>query len=297
MKNVGIIGIGYWGKNIIREMSKFAEISYAYSEGNLSNRKWLCENYPKIKWTNKLDSILTDPTIDAVIISSPIQTHFSIALNALKNGKHVFVEKPLTTNSKKSKKLLALAQQNNLNLFVGHIFLFNQVLKKIKELTKNDTIQETYLDWRKFGTFDDDIYQNLLTHDLSIALELSGQPLNVEIIQNRGIITRSDIISVDLKFSKNKFCNIHINRISNYKKKTVTILTKKNLFLWDDDVLYQFNKKKNEFQEIYNSKETPLYLECKEFISSISKKLFTYDSSLLAIEINKIIEKIERIRK
>ena len=106
-----------------------------------------------------------------------------------------------------------------------------------------------------------------------------------------------DIILVDLKFSKNKFCNIYINRISNYKKKTVTILTKKNLFLWDDDVLYQFNKKKNEFQEIFNSNETSLYLECKEFISNISKKSITYDSSSLAIEINTIIEKIERIRK
>jgi len=297
MKNLAIIGIGYWGKNIIREMSKFARISYAYSKGNPSNKEWLCVNYPKIKWTNNLDSILIDPTVDAVIVCSPIQTHFSITLNALKNGKHVFVEKPLSPNSKKSKKLSDLAQQKNLNLFVGHIFLFNQVLKKIKELTKNDTIQKIYFDWRKLGTFDNDICQNLLTHDLSIVFELLGKPLNVKIIQNHGIITRLDIISVDLKFSKNKFCNIYINRISNYKKKTVTILTKKNLFLWDDDVLHKFNKKKNEFQEIYNSNETSLYLECKEFISNISKKSITNDSSLLAIEINKIIEKIERIRK
>ena len=98
MKNLAIVGIGYWGKKLVSEFSKIANIKFCYSQGNTSNINWIHRNYPKVNFCKNFQDILNDPTIDGVIIASPIDTHFEYALKSLKSKKHVFIEKPISTN-------------------------------------------------------------------------------------------------------------------------------------------------------------------------------------------------------
>ena len=122
MKNLAIVGIGYWGKKLVFEFSKIANIKYCYSQGNASNINWLHRNYPKIKFCKNFQDILDDSTIDGVVIASPIDTHFEYALKSLKSKKHVFIEKPISTTKKQGQTLLEIARKNNLEIFVGIYF-------------------------------------------------------------------------------------------------------------------------------------------------------------------------------
>ena len=132
MKKIAIIGLGKWGRNLLREFSKISCVTKCHTRGNQKNISWLRKNYPKVVHTTSIRDILTDKNIDAVVISTPINSHFKIARNALEAGKHVFVEKPMTNTIVEAKQLLKIAKSKNLNLFVGHIFLHNEIFKKIK---------------------------------------------------------------------------------------------------------------------------------------------------------------------
>ena len=176
MKKIAIIGLGKWGKNLLREFSNVSCVTKCHTRGNQKNISWLRRNYPKVVHTTSIRDILTDKNIDAVAISTPINSHFKIAKNALESGKHVFVEKPMASSVIEAKQLIKIAKSKNLNLFVGHVFLYNEIFKKIKKIDKQESITYAHFAWKKFGTFDEDIFKNLLSHDISLILALFGSP-------------------------------------------------------------------------------------------------------------------------
>ena len=294
MKKIAIIGLGKWGKNLLREFSNVSCVTKCHTRGNQKNISWLRRNYPKVVHTTSIRDILTDKNIDAVAISTPINSHFKIAKNALESGKHVFVEKPMTSNVIEAKQLIKIAKSKNLNLFVGHVFLYNEIFKKIKKIDKQEFITYAHFAWKKFGTFDEDIFKNLLSHDISLILALFGSPNRIRLTNNVGFITTSDRISLELNFTRNRKCEVSIDRISPHKEKSVTFLTKKNLFVWNDDELLRFDKRSQSFKKIYQSKNTPLHLECKKFIANITSKKVSYDSSFLALNVTRILSKLSK---
>tara|TARA_B100001750_G_scaffold66068_1_gene52504 strand:- start:21 stop:905 length:885 start_codon:yes stop_codon:yes gene_type:complete len=294
MKKIAIIGLGKWGKNLLREFSNVSCVTKCHTRGNQKNISWLRRNYPKVVHTTSIRDILTDKNIDAVAISTPINSHFKIAKNALESGKHVFVEKPMASSVIEAKQLIKIAKSKNLNLFVGHVFLYNEIFKKIKKIDKQESITYAHFAWKKFGTFDEDIFKNLLSHDISLILALFGSPNRIRLTNNVGFITTSDRISLELNFTRNRKCEVSIDRISPHKEKSVTFLTKKNLFVWNDDELLRFDKRTQSFKKIYQSKNTPLHLECKKFIANITSKKVSYDSSFLALNVTRILSKLSK---
>lgn len=294
MKKIAIIGLGKWGKNLLREFSNVSCVTKCHTRGNQKNISWLRRNYPKVVHTTSIRDILTDKNIDAVAISTPINSHFKIAKNALESGKHVFVEKPMASSVIEAKQLIKIAKSKNLNLFVGHVFLYNEIFKKIKKIDKQESITYAHFAWKKFGTFDEDIFKNLLSHDISLILALFGSPNRIRLTNNVGFITTSDRISLELNFTRNRKCEVSIDRISPHKEKSVTFLTKKNLFVWNDDELLRFDKRSQSFKKIYQSKNTPLHLECKKFITNITSKKVSYDSSFLALNVTRILSKLSK---
>ena len=294
MKKIAIIGLGKWGKNLLREFSKISCITKCHTRGNQKNISWLRKNYPKVVHTTNIGDILTDKNIDAIVISTPINSHFKIVKNALESGKHVFVEKPMTNTITEAKQLIKIAKSKNLNLFVGHIFLHNEIFKKIQKIDRQESIIYAHFAWKKFGTFDEDIFKNLLSHDISLILELFGPPNRIRLTNNVGFITTSDRINLELNFTHHRKCDVSIDRISPYKEKSVTFITKKNLFIWNDDKLLRFDKRTQSFKKIHQSKNTPLHLECKKFIANITNKKVSYDSSFLALNIIRILSKLSK---
>lgn len=289
MKKLGIIGIGRWGKNLIREFSKISSIAKCSSNGNLQNIKWLNENYPTIKFTSS-NEIFSDKKIDAIVIATPVKTHYKLVKKALFSKKHVFVEKPLVTNLTDAKELISIAKKQNLTLFVGHVFIFDEVFKKIIQINKKEKINYLNCEWKKFGTFDDDIFLNLLSHDLSILITLLGKPRKIRLHSSFGIYTKSDVIYLESSFKKNEKCHIHINRVSNEKKKIITIATSKNVYSWDNSTLYKNKTKSDLFVPIFQARHTPLKLECKNFIQKLNKSKVNYDSANLAKDVIQVIQ-------
>ena len=292
MNEIAIIGIGRWGKNLIREFSKMSKIKICMTTGDKKNIAWLKENHPNVIHTTNILDILNDPNIDAVIIATPIKTHYILAKKILESKKHAFVEKPLAKTTPEITKLIKIAKKNERSLFVGHVFLHNEVFKKLKLILKNESIKHAIFEWKKFGTFDENIFENLASHDFSLILNLFGVPKKMVITEKIKFITKVDRFSVDLYFNNNIKSQITIDRLSNYKKKTINIITKNNSYLWDDDELYKFGKKDQTYKKIFKSRKTPLFLECQEFVKCINQKKYSIDSAELAKKISKLISKL-----
>jgi UDP-2-acetamido-3-amino-2,3-dideoxy-glucuronate N-acetyltransferase len=291
--NFGMIGIGNWGKNLIRDLSKYGYIEKCHSTGNQNNIRWVKNNYPSIKYVSDKNKIFNDDKINAVVISAPIKTHYSLVKKALLAKKHVFVEKPLCTNVSDANELIKIAKKNNLLLFVGHIFIFNEIFKKLVQISKKENIQFIYFQWTKFGTFDEDIFLNLLSHDISIILKLFGKPKKIKLISSSGFISKNDVVTLNLEFSQNKKCQIYLNRHSHHTQKTISVLTNKNIYFWNDSKLYKYNKKSGNSQLIFKSKLTPLENECKEFISELEKTQKSQEYANLAKDVIQVIRKLK----
>jgi predicted dehydrogenase len=293
MKKLGIIGIGNWGKNLVRELSKIHCIKKCSSNGNLKNIRWLKKNYPSIQYVSDSKEIFADKEINAVIIATPINTHYKLVKKALLSKKHVFVEKPISTNLSQAEELIEIAKKNNLLLFVGHIFIFNEIFKKLIQISNRENITHLNFLWNKFGTFDEDIFLNLVSHDLSIVLALFGKPKKIKLINKFGVISNCDVVTLTLELSNNKTCQIHVNRCSNYKQKHVSIFTQKNIYIWDDLSLYKNNKKTNSFKLVFQSKHTPLEIECKEFAKKLNETNTSLEFANIAKDVIQVIQKLK----
>ena len=292
MKNLAIVGIGYWGKKLVSEFSKIANIKFCYSQGNTSNINWIHRNYPKINFCKNFQDILNDSTIDGVVIASPIGTHFEYALKSLKSKKHVFIEKPISTTKKQGQTLLAIARKNNLEIFVGHIFLYHPVLSKLKKLMKKEKIDSVYLGWHRFGPFKEKISLDLLSHYIIILKEFFNQPKKLIIKSKIGYVTNCDILSLHVKFQKKVNCVIELNRVSYHKQREIIIKSDKNLYKWEDDILLKFSKKDEIFKKYFSSRLFPLQIECKKFIKNMTLKKKNYDNTEKSIQTVSIIQNL-----
>ena len=292
MKNLAIVGIGYWGKKLISEFSNIANIKFCYSQGNTSNINWIHRNYPKINFCKNFRDILDDSTIDGVVIASPIGTHFEYALKSLKSKKHVFIEKPISTTKKQGQTLLTIARKNNLEIFVGHIFLYHPVLSKLKKLMKKEKIDSIYLGWHRFGPFKEKLSLDLLSHYIIILKEFFNQPKKLIIKSKIGCVTNCDILSLHVKFQKKVNCVIEINRVSYHKQREIIIKSDKNLYKWEDDILLKFSKKDEIFKEYFSSSLSPLQIECKKFLKNMTLKKKNYDNTEKSIQTVSIIQNL-----
>jgi predicted dehydrogenase len=293
MKKLGIIGIGNWGKNLVRELSKIHCIKKCSSNGNLKNIRWLKNNYPSIQYVSDSKEIFADKEINAIIIATPINTHYKLVKKALLSKKHVFVEKPISTNLSEAEELIKIAKKNNLLLFVGHIFIFNEIFKKLIQISNRENITHLNFLWNKLGTFDEDIFLNLVSHDLSIILALFGKPKKIKLINKFGVISKCDIVTLILELPNKITCQIHVNRCSSHKQKHVTIFTQKNIYIWDDLSLFKNNKKTNSFKLVFQSKYTPLEIECKEFVKKLNETNISFEFANIAKDVIQVIQKLK----
>ena len=284
MKNVAIVGIGYWGKKLVYEFSKIANVKFCYSEGNSSNINWLHKNYPKIKHCKNFQDILNDSTIDGIVIATPIETHFEYALKVLQAKKHVYIEKPISTTKKQGQKLLKVAKENNLEIFVGHIFLYHPVLTRLKKIMQKETIDSIYLGWHRFGPFKEKLSLDLLSHFIIILQEFFNQPKKLILKSKIGYVTDCDILSLHVKFQKKINCVIELNRVSYHKQREIIIKSDKNLYKWEDDILLKFSKKDQVFKEYFSSPLFPLRIECKKFIKNMSLNKKNYSNAVKSIQ-------------
>ena len=174
MINLGVIGYGYWGPNIVRNFNAVEDTRViSVCDSNPEVLKHVKRDYPSVRTTTDCNEIISSTDIDAVAIVTPVFTHYELSKKSLENGKHIFVEKPFTSTVAQAYELIELADKKNLKIMVDHTFLFTGAVRKIKELVQNNTLGDLYYyDSMRvnLGLFQHDInvIWDLAPHDLSI---------------------------------------------------------------------------------------------------------------------------------
>jgi predicted dehydrogenase len=238
---VGVIGYGYWGPNIVRNLSGLDNCELAaICDMSPVALKRAARAYPGVTITTEFADVLKSPDIDAIAVVTPVWTHFELAKAALENGKHVFVEKPFTSTSAQAEQLIELAERKNLRIMVDHTFLFSGSVRKVRELVDKGTLGPLYyFDSTRvnLGLFQHDVsvVWDLAPHDLSIMdYIIREQPEAVVATGGKHLNGLADMAFITVYFPHNIIAHINVNWLSPVKVRTTLIGGKDKMLVWND---------------------------------------------------------------
>lgn len=239
--NFGVIGYGYWGPNVARNLANLdgSQLT-AIAEMSPAARARAQKAYPGIRVTPDACEVIKSPNVDAVAVITPVWTHYELAKAALENGKHVFVEKPFTSTTPQAEELIELAARKNLRIMVDHTFLFTGAVRKIRQLVEDGTLGNLfYYDSTRvnLGLFQHDInvLWDLAPHDLSIMDHLlPGRPEAVVATGQRHLNGHEDIAFMTVYFPDRVIAHINVNWLSPVKVRTTLIGGEKRMLVWND---------------------------------------------------------------
>ena len=239
---VAVVGLGYWGPNLVRNLHELPDMEVA----------WVCDlrqpalasmerRYPAIPRTSKVSRLLEDPTVDAVLIATPVSTHYVLALAALEAGKHVLVEKPLAGSSDEASHLLDVARDRELVLMPGHTFLYSPPVTLIHDLIRSGDLGEIYFistSRVNLGIHQPDVsvVWDLAPHDFSILRYwLDDVPSTVAAL-TRGCVTPTtpDVAFIHLAFDSGAIANVELAWLAPSKLRRTTIVGSKKMVVYDD---------------------------------------------------------------
>ena len=239
---VAVVGFGYWGPNIVRNFNSQANCVVEYVVDSRSERlEVVSKAYPQTKTTKSLDDVISNTSIDAIIIATPVFTHYEIAKKALLNGKHVLLEKPMASSVKEADELISLANKFNRVLMVDHTFLYTGSVQRINSIIKDGSIGEVkYIDSTRInlGLFQPDVnvLWDLAPHDISIVNHIVEEaPYSVQAV---GVShTNNDIENIaylTLNYSSNMIAHFHCSWTSPVKIRKFLIGGTRKMIAWDD---------------------------------------------------------------
>jgi predicted dehydrogenase len=242
VKTVALVGYGYWGPNLLRN---YMEMPEAWVQ-------WVCDirpealaraqsRYPAVPGTTDYRQVLDDPKVEAVLLATPISTHFSLARDALLAGKHVFVEKPMTGSTADALELVNLARTSGLTLMVGHTFVFSPPVHKVKEIIDSGELGDIFFVTSSrvnLGLHQRDVsvVWDLAPHDLSILHYWLGETPNSVAVTGRACINPGvpDVAFVNLRFPSGIVAELQVSWLSPVKLRRTIVVGSKKMLLYDD---------------------------------------------------------------
>lgn len=244
MMKMGVIGCGYWGPNLIRNFNAQSGVELAYiSDLDEKRLNHVGLMYPGVVKTRNYRDILADPEVQAVVVATPMSTHFPIGREVLEAGKHLFLEKPMATTSSDCRALNALAASRGLQVMVGHTFVFTAAVRKIKTLMDAGELGEIYyvnISRVNLGIFQKDanVVWDLAPHDVAMLNYLFGaDPVSVSAIghcyvqRDLGI---EDVAFVTLEYPGQRMVNIHVSWLDPNKIRLCTFVGSRKMLVYDD---------------------------------------------------------------
>ena len=243
MLKVAQIGIGYWGPNLLRNLVNNQNISVKMVADKSSERRTFVSNrYPDITVTDNNDLIFKSSDIDAVVIATPVISHFDLSMQTLQSGKHLLVEKPMATKVKQVKKIGKLAKKNDLVAMVGHTFLFNFAVRYVKTLIDSNElgdIRYIYSQRVNLGRIRNDVdaLWNLAPHDISIIQYWLGD-LEPATVNRQGMpyVQKGidDVVFLNITYPNGVLANIHVSWLDPHKIRRMTIVGSEKMVVYDD---------------------------------------------------------------
>lgn len=242
MIRIGVIGCGHWGSNYLRVLNFMEEVEIvAACDSNTKPFQRIKRQYPQIQQVEKPELIFENPRIDAVVIATPASTHFELVKKSLEAGKHTLVEKPLALTLPEAERLVDLADTAKKTLMVGHTFLYNPAVRKMKECIDRGVLGKIYYlqaTRTHLGLFRNDVSAvwDLAPHDVSIFSYLLGQePKKVSAVGTRHLNSGlEDVAFMNLFYDNGILGNIHISWIDSNKLRQVAVIGSKARVLFND---------------------------------------------------------------
>ena len=317
MRNLALIGGGYWGKNLVRDFYNLGALHTVCDIDTelLASHKL---KYPEIETTTDWDTILSNAHIDRVCIALPAHLHYTFAKKSLEAGKHVYVEKPITLDISQAEELNTIAKEKNLILMVGHLLQYHPGIQKIKSLIKSGeigTVKQIVANRFSLGIFR--IFENVLwsfaVHDISVILSLCNDMLPNSVVCNGASNITSgiqDITNSILKYD-DKYVSLNVNWLSPYKEQKLTIVGTKGMIVFDDvNKTIKIHREFVKFENAINPKnptaikdnyytlnvdtsEYPLTKECKHFIYCCDYNIQPITNGDEGVRVLKVLTKLQ----
>jgi predicted dehydrogenase len=290
---VGQAGLGEWGKNLARNFADVADLAWLTDTAD-GKQDEFGARYPNARWAENLDEMLEDPALEAVVIATPVLTHYELSKRALEAGKHVFVEKPPAMTGSEIDELVAIAEERDLVLMPGHLLLYHPGVHKLKELVDTGELGDVlcvYGNRQNLGRIRP--YENALwslgVHDLSVILHLLEEEPVEALAHGRDFLQPGveDVVFCYLRFPSGRIAHMHLSWLDPHKMRKMTVVGTEKMAVFDDMELDRkvtiYEKSPWRPVDSYGEWQTrtgdiripkivtdePLKLECRHFVSLV----------------------------
>ncbi len=295
---VGVVGIGGWGKNVARNYAAIAEANLRYvcdrDEDKLLSAR---HQYPDVRATDNFEDLLNDPELQAVLIATDGPTHFELARQALAAGKDVYVEKPFTLDLDHAEKLIQLAEDGERILMVGHLLKYHPVVVRLRDMIRNGELGQVYYIYAQrlnLGTVraDENALWNFAPHDISVILYLLDQEPTDVSARGQCYLQQEieDVVFLSLNFADKAMAHIQVSWLDPHKTRKITVVGSRRMAVFDDlqageklrvyDKGAEINTDYDTFAEYvglrfgdilvpYIKMTEPLLLECRHFLECV----------------------------
>ncbi len=240
MIRVAHAGVGGWGKNVVRVVAELAELAWVCDTDPARQAEY-AERYPPARVTASFDEVLADDSVAAVVIATPVPTHYGLARKALEAGKHVFVEKPPAMRTEEMEELVELAKAAGKVLMPGHLLLYHPGLVKVKELVDAGELGDVacvYGNRQNLGVIrsNENALWSLGVHDLSVILWLLDEEPSEAVAHGVDYLQKGieDVVFCFLRFPSYKIAHMHLSWLDPHKMRKMTVVGREKMVVFDD---------------------------------------------------------------
>ena len=294
MTKVALAGLGYWGPNLARNFDELAELAWLCDLSE-ENRERFAARFPGARMTGDFDEVLADDSVEAVVVATPVVTHFELAKQALEAGKHVLVEKPPALTGAEVEELVATAEEQERVLMPGHLLLYHPGVIRLKELIESGDLGDVlyiYGNRQNLGQIrkDENALWSLGVHDLSVILHLLEEEPAEAWARGESFLTEGveDVVFCYLRFPSGKVAHMHLSWLDPHKMRRITVVGRDKMAVFDDMELDRkltvydkgpverattYGEWVTRTGDIYSPKipnAEPLRLECEHFLRLVA---------------------------
>jgi predicted dehydrogenase len=290
---VGQAGLGEWGKNLARNFADLADLAWLTDPAE-GKKEEFTARYPQARWASSFDEMLADANLDAVVVATPVPTHYELAKQALEAGKHVFVEKPPAMKAAEIDELVSIAEAGDLVLMPGHLLLYHPGVIKLKQLVDEGALGEVlmvYGNRQNLGVIrkHENALWSLGVHDLSVILYLLDEDPAEAVAHGQSLLKTGveDVVFCYLRFPSGRVAHMHLSWLDPHKMRKMTVVGTEKMAVFDDmeldrkvtvyekspwkpvDTYGEWQTRTGDIHIPRIATDEPLKLECRAFLSLV----------------------------
>jgi len=306
MARIGQVGLGQWGKNLARNFADLAELAWL-CDLDEAQHDGLAQRYPHARLTVRFDDVLADDSVEAVVIATPVPTHYELARRALEAGKHVFVEKPPAMRGAELEELCELSEERGLVLMPGHLLLYHPGVRMLKEIVSSGELGDVlyvYGNRQNLGTFrtNENALWSLGVHDLSVLLHLIEEEPSEARAHGNAFLTGGveDVVFCYLNFPSGKMAHMHLSWLDPHKIRRITVVGNDRMAVFDDmereRKITVYDNWRTRTGDIYSPKvdgTEPLRLECGHFLRLVAGEGDPHKAARDAVPVVRALEQLQ----